>query len=268
MATQIIGNIGGYDVRSAVGPQSNYLSQGFLNGSNPPVRQGEHTQTAFVDAMCFNDIQNVDANKWRFQDVSSGPADAQLTKLSKAAKVYNGDGESYNQVLRDGQPTFEDWASVQVGTVCVSEKTRALNWRHALVSQTAQPVICCAQKLGTFDNYRYSFAGVARTPSVRAYDDGRGPRDDEMFTLTTVGMMEMLNNGNHTIYTGDMVEWTFFDDNDVDKNDYVPLPRRQKMGPRIIVIRTAREGSSRLIGRAMKTAQSGERLDVFVDIAM
>jgi hypothetical protein len=181
--------------------------------------------------------------------------------MMASAQAYNGNNLSYNQMISEQAPEFSDWASVQVSTVCVAARKRNNYYRNAIAAQTAIPVISCAQKLGTFDNHNYRFAGVARTQSVRPHDDGRGPTMDEYFTLTIGGVVQMLNNGNGDIQCGDQLEWTFFDDS---SDNPVQLPKRKKMGPRVIVIRPARDTSARIFGRALSSAQAGDLVDVYV----
>lgn len=256
----MVGPITGYDPRSAIGPASNYAPQGFTDGYNPPSRNGERTVNAFIDAYEKNNITDgLAGNDWRYgKDVSNSP---EQLKMINSAQNYNGSSKSYNQMVSESDVEFPQWASVQVGVVCVAARKRANFYRSTIAAQTAVPVIACAQKLGTFDNHKYRFAGVARTSSMRPHDDGRGPTMDEYFTLTIGGVVQMLNNGNGEINMGDQLEWTFFDDSE---DQPVQLPKRKKMGPRVIVIRPARDTSARIFGRALTDGKAGELIDVYV----
>jgi len=256
----MVGPISGYDPRSAIGPASNFAPQGFTDGYNPPSRNGERTVNAFIDAYEKNNItEEVPANNWRYnKDITN---DSEQTRLKNSARSYNNDPKSYNQMIGEQDVEFADWASVQVGVVCVAARKRANKYRNAIAAQTAIPVISCAQKMGTFDNHKYRFAGVARTSSMRPYDDGRGPTMDEYFTLTIGGTVQMLNNGNSEINMGDQLEWTFFDDS---ADMPVQRPKRKKMGPRVIVIRPARDTAARIFGRALTDGKAGELIDVYV----
>lgn len=261
--SSVAGPLTTYDVTSAVGPQSDYLSQGFTDGSNPPARQSERVLTCFVDGYQFNNITNTAQNKWRYAKASASDPPEQQFK-SATAENFNNSGISYDQVLRDQSPPFEEWATAQVGTVAVQSKTRGNYYRNSMVAQTASPVLVCAQKMGTFDNADFTFAGVVRTKSVRQIDDGRGPKQDEYFTLCIAGVMEMLNNSNHPIEVGQLVEWTFFDDDAADASIAPPLPMRQKLGPRVIVVRAAKASNARVFGRALRGAMPGQRFDVHI----
>ena len=50
MAAAYIGPVTSYDPRSAIGPTSDLLSNGFFDGYNPPSRNGEQVVNCFVDA--------------------------------------------------------------------------------------------------------------------------------------------------------------------------------------------------------------------------
>ena len=257
--TTMIGPISGYDPRSAIGPASNFAPQGFMDGYNPPSRNGERTVNAFIDAYEKNNVtEAMSANGWRYNKNND---DSEQKRMQRAAAGYNGKDDSYNQMINEQDVEFTEWASVQVGVVCVAARKRANYYRNAIAAQTAIPVICCAQKLGTFDNHKYRFAGVSRTSSMRPHDDGRGPTMDEYFTLTIGGVVQMLNNGNSDINMGDQLEWTFFDDS---ADMPVQRPKRKKMGPRVIVIRPASDTSARIFGRALTDGKAGELIDVYV----
>jgi len=257
--TTMVGPITAYDPRSAIGPASDYAPQGFIDGYNPPSRNGERTVNAFIDAYQKNETaEELPANAWRY---GKGPLNDEQTRLKNSAENYNNSRASYDQMVSEKDVPFEEWASVQAGVVCVAARKRANYYRNAIAAQTAIPVICCAQKLGTFDNHLYRFAGVARTASMRPHNDGRGPTMDEYFTLTIGGVVQMLNNSNGDINMGDQLEWTFFDES---ADQPVQRPKRKKMGPRTIVIRPAKNTSARIFGRALTDAKAGELVDVYV----
>lgn len=261
--TSFVGPITAYDPRSAVGPASNFRQQGFTDGYNPPSRNGERTVNAFVCANEFNNIVKGSGNMWRFPSDLSKLDNTQKLK-AMAAKAFGGRQESYEQMINEDVPPFNEWASVQVGTVAVMARSRTVTYKNAIGAQTSIPVITCAQKLGTFDNHLFRFAGVTRTDSKRPYDDGRGPTMDEYFTLTIGGIVQMANNGNGQINQGDLLEWTFFDDSE---DAPIQLPKRRKMGPRTIVIRPAKASNARVFGRALSDAMPGDLLDVYITSA-
>lgn len=221
------------DFTSAIGPGSDLLPNNTIEGYQPVSRNGEVTQNAFVDSFQWNDIIN--------------------TKR-----------EAFDHTLSDEQrPAFHEWASVQPGFICVFQKNRSTRYRQYTSAESATPVIACAQLLGEKNNSMYQFAGIARSKSVRDYDDvANGMKHDEFFTLAIGGLVTLLNNGNDVIHAGDPVEWTF-----MDSREQRALPKRQKVGPRRIQVRKATYTHRRVFGRAISYAKRGEPLDVLVGCA-
>lgn len=244
------------DVVSAIGPGSDYLPHQFTNGYAPFGKNGEQTCNAFIDPYAWNQIQGDDARVTRKASPHRG-------------KFEFASNEGYTQMVEtDGKtPTpFNEWASVTPGMICLAAKNRASFFRNHVTAETAMPVIAKAYRLCEADNNDYVFAGIARTPSVREYDDGRGPKEDEYFTLTMFGMVEMLNNGDDDIAIGDPVEWTLFANPIPTQSTYGQI-KRQRVGPRTIVIRKAVESDARVFGVAKSYARRGERVDVLVQVA-
>lgn len=223
------------DVISAIGPGSTALPNNTIEGYQPVSRNGEVTQNAFVDAVLWNKIVDKD-------DTTNGVP---------------------HELKDEEKPAFHEWASVQPGFICVFEKGRTSRYRQHQAAETACPVLACAQLLNKERENKYAFAGIARSKSVRGYDDiANGATRDEFFTLHIGGPVTLLNNGNDAISTGDPVEWTFFDDT---PGRY--LPKRDRAGPRRIQVRTAKGSHSRVFGRALGYAKRGEPLDVLVGCA-
>ena len=249
---------------SAIAPGSDQLNSNFMSGYNPVSRNGEQTRNAFIDAFEFNEITPASGggghNAWRFASNNSGLEDNQVALWDNAQQVS---AASRQQMVNDGAVPFNEWASVAPGLICVSKRDRNITYRNSVASETAMPVIACAQKLCTADNVDYRFAGIARSPSVRPYDDGRGPTMDEYFTMFIGGAVTMLNNGNGDIGIGDPLEWTFFDDSDSRSSR---PSQRQKMGPRTIVVRPSTNTSARTFGRALSSARRGDWVDVLITI--
>jgi hypothetical protein len=223
------------DIVSAIGPGSTQLPNNTLEGYQPVSRNGEVTQNAFIDAFQWNMITN-----------KENPTTTGIP----------------TELTAEDKPAFHEWASVTPGIICVFAKDRTNNYRQHAAAETACPVIACAQLLNNEREIYYSFAGIARSASVRTYDDiAHGATRDEFFTLHIGGPVTLLNNGNNHISTGDPVEWTFLDDSDRGRN------KRQRAGPRRIQVRKAEGSHARVFGRALSFAKRGEPLDVLVGCA-
>ena len=222
------------DVIGAIGPGSDMLPNNSLQGYQPVSRNGEVTQNAFIDGQVWNMVMD------------------------------KGRRSAADNPLRNEDPCqFFEWASVQPGFICVFEKDRSTRYRNHLSTETACPVIACAQTLGAPMDKKFAFAGVARSKSVRDHDDiANGAKRDEYFTLSIGGPVTLINNGNGPIKAGDMVEWTFFDTREANF-----LPKRQRVGPRRIQVRAAKHSQARTFGRALNYAKRGESLDVLVGSA-
>ena len=237
------------DMLTAQYPGSKGLPQSFTESYQPVSRAGELTANAFVDAFVYNKLE-------------SEPADGGNNKVPD-------DDASNGNYGREGDavPRFEEWATVHPGEICVQAKYQETRYRLSMAAETASPVIACAQCMPEKANGEYFFAGIARSKSVRPYDDGRGPKVEEYLTLSIGGMVTILNNGKEAIRAGDVVEWTFDDDY------YSPAALngsgRKIAGPRRILVRaiTSSTGThtySRAFGLAKSQANRGERFDVLL----
>ena len=139
-------------------------------------------------------------------------------------------------------------------------KDSSTTYRNRLETETAVPVISCAQLLTEHDNNKFEFAGIARSQSVRDYDDiQNGMKRDDHFTLAYGGKVTLLNQSNGPINRGDRIEWTFMDD-----QAGPPLNKKQKTGPRRIILRKAGDDPSRIIGRALSNARRSENFDLLL----
>ena len=154
------------------------------------------------------------------------------------------------------KPHFYEWATVQPGMICVARKKRTAVFRQYVAAETAIPVIACAACKGKDEASDYFFAGVARSKSVRAPDDGIGPSVDEFFTVSLGGMSTVLNTSGAPLSPGDNVEWTFFTERGTSTG------KRQKSGPRRIGVQLCSVSSPRAIGRVLTFAKAGEPFDV------
>lgn len=232
------------DIISASYPGSNALGHDMMS-SGLVSRAGEITQNAFVDAYVFNQLEG-------------------SSEESDKAKTGQ-EGGKYRRST-DAIPRFEEWATVHPGEICVQKKFDESRYRISMAAETSAPVIACAQCMPEAANAEFFFSGIARSTSVRPYDDGRGPKVDEFFTLAVGGMCTILNNGRDAIRAGDVVEWTFDDD------WYMPTAAnhfRKHKGPRRILVRaiyssTGTHTNNRAFGVAKSQANRGDRFDVLL----
>ena len=225
----------GVDFASYAGPGDRDLRSTLADGFNPVSNIGEIVQNAYVDPHEFSSL----AASLTQDDVQGG----------------NGGGPG----VFETRPAFHEWATVQPGMLLVARKRRATRMYRG--AETAQPVIACAAMQKKGDEKNWFFAGVARSKSVREADDGIGPKQDEFFTCALGGMVTMLNNSGTTIMAGDSVEWTF---SPAKPGASVSGAKRQKLGPRRICLKVCSPHSSRLVGRALSMAKSGEPIDVLI----
>ena len=184
----------------------------------------------------------------------------QLTGAEMTGPRVAGDQDDMSQMPTEYKPMFHEWATVQPGMVCLARKKKTAVFRQYVAAETAVPVIACAACLPVAQEKDYFFAGVARSKSVRSPDDGVGPTTDEFFTVSLGGMVTVLNTSGTQIHPGDLVEWCLINPSAQRGNSQ----KRLKTGPRRIGIRTASVSSSKIIGRALSFAKSGETLDVLV----
>ena len=75
-----------------------------------------------------------------------------------------------------------------------------------------------------------------------------GPQTDEFFTLAIGGMVTMLNNSKDPVFPGDMLEWTFYNEENKDQGR---ASKRLKSNPRRIAVKVASPTSERVIGRCV-----------------
>ena len=171
------------------------------------------------------------------------------------------------------KPHFHEWATALPGMICISRKARNATFRGYTAAETATPVISSCACLGEEDMKNFYFAGVCRSKSVRAIDDGVGPLSDEFFTLAIGGMVTMLNNSGSAVFPGDFLEWTFYNSNMTKKKgggttsarDVRSLSATRGTGaPRRIAIKIATASSERIIGRCLSFAKSGETFDLML----
>lgn len=209
----------------------------------------------------------------------------QLTGREMTGPRRNGDDDRNAPIATEYKPMFHEWATVQPGMITLARKKKTAVFRQYVAAETAVPVIACAACLPVAQEKDYFFAGVARSKSVRGPDDGVGPTTDEFFTVSIGGMVAVLNTSGTQIHPGDLVnliptgtltlnltlaltpastltqvEWCLIN----PAAQRGTSQKRLKTGPRRIGIRTASVSSSKIIGRALSFAKSGETLDVLL----
>jgi hypothetical protein len=235
------------------------LPNEFTNGFTQVDREGEVVESAFVHDSLYDFIFSSDRtemiNKAKNELYHENCPLENLTVFNRLKALAD-----------EPMPPRHQWQTVEAGIIAVSHKSRSAEYRNQIGAQRAAPVIVCAQRLcAELDNKDYFFAGIARTKSVRPYDDGMGPTTDEMFTISLKGKVTMLNNGPSPIMMGDNVEWTF--DDSTTLPDSV-LTKRQKLGdaqgPRRIVMQPQTDTGERVFGRALNFAKRGERIDILL----
>tara|TARA_B100000287_G_scaffold384543_1_gene391108 strand:+ start:292 stop:987 length:696 start_codon:yes stop_codon:yes gene_type:complete len=224
------------DFQSLTGPGDKLLPNDEVRGYQPVSRIGEVVINSFVDAYEFSQL----------------PGHIQEIKMDT-----EGGKRTADDVSNEAKPMFHEWATVQPGMVCVARKRRTAHFRQFTAAETAVPVIGCAACLVKADEESFFFAGITRSKSVRAPDDGIGPAVDEYFTLSIGGMATVLNTSGGVIHPGDLVEWTFSHDKTGKK--------RPGAGPRrIALVSTEDANSSKIVGRALSFAKSGESYDILI----
>ena len=223
--------------QSVQGPVDDRLRHSELEGYQPISRIGEVVINSFVDAYEF----------------------AQLPEAVKAGDL---DGNAGGNDV-EFKPHFHEWATVLPGMICVSRKARNATFRNYVAAETATPVIGCCACLTLDDAKNFYFAGVCRSKTVRPIDDGVGPQVDEFFTLAIGGMVTMLNNSKTPIFPGDMIEWTFYNEENTDVNG-TRAAKRTKTNPRRISIKVASPTSERVIGRCLSFAKPMETFDLLL----
>ena len=179
----------------------------------------------------------------------------ELAKLKEDKKNYDSTAEI------EQKPHFHEWATVLPGMICVSRKARNSTFRNYVAAETATPVVACCGCLKMQEESNFYFAGVARSKSVRPMDDGVGPSVDEFFTIAIGGMVTLLNNSGTSVFPGDMLEWTFYNEGSQRKTS---SSHRAKADPRRISVRMATSTSERVIGRCLSFAKPGETFDLLL----
>lgn len=238
------------DFISSYGPASEGLPNNLAEGYQPVTRINEIIQNSFIDALEFNYLDTCETDKIHLLH-----AETDGGYIVKNSGYANG---------KDKVPSFHQWATVIPGYICVQKKFNEHRFRGAVGTETAAPVIACAQCMPSEADDHFFFAGIARSKSVREFNDGRGPKTDEYFTLFVGGLATILNNGEYSIYPGDIVEWTF--DSQLTAHG---LHASSRGGPRRISVRAidSPKGShsyARAFGRAMSFAKRGEHFDVLI----
>lgn len=223
------------DFQAYAGPGDKGLRMTEVEGYQPVSRIGEIVMNSFVDAYEFTEL----ADSLTKSELTGGPA------LAADPMV-------------ETKPHFYEWATVQPGMICVARKKRTAVFRQYVAAETAIPVIACAACKGKDEASDYFFAGVARSKSVRAPDDGIGPSVDEFFTVSLGGMSTVLNTSGAPLSPGDNVEWTFFTERGTSTG------KRQKSGPRRIGVQLCSVSSPRAIGRVLTFAKAGEPFDLLI----
>lgn len=230
------------DFQSFTGPGDRDLPMSEISGYQPVSRIGEIVMNAFIDSYEFSALKD------------------QLNGLEMTGRRLNGTSDSNALIPTEYKPMFHEWATVQPGMVCLARKKKTAVFRQYVAAETAVPVVACAACLPVAQEKDYFFAGVARSASVRGPDDGIGPTTDEFFTVSIGGMVTVLNTSGTQIHPGDLVEWCLIN----PAAQKGQSQKRLKTGPRRIGIRSASVSSSKVIGRALSFAKSGETLDVLM----
>ena len=224
--------------QSVQGPTDSRLRHTELEGYQPVSRIGEVVINSFVDSYEF----------------------AQLPEAVKAEKLDNGAGTATGTEV-EFKPHFHEWATVLPGMICLSRKARNATFRNYVAAETATPVIGCCACLTNDDAKNFYFAGVCRSKTVRPIDDGVGPQTDEFFTLAIGGMVTMLNNSKTPVFPGDMLEWCFYNEKNMDGNR---AAKRTKGNPRRIAVKIASPTSERVIGRCLSFAKPMDTFDLLL----
>lgn len=249
------------DYLSAIGPGSDLLDRNELNGRTLVSRNGEITQNAFIDAGCWNLLQSRSSKRSNAY-IPSNPLESNSGLDKNDPGNYGDANQPSSDLKNENLPPFYEWATTQVGFICVYRLNNN-SYQNRLDAETAVPVISCAQLLMESDEKLFQFAGVARSSSVRDYDDQQnGMKKDDHFTLAVAGMVTLLNNSDDSINRGDLIEWTFLP-NDKDFNS-AKIHKKQRAGPRRIMVRKAKKSHRNVIGRAMSSARRGGSFDLLL----
>ena len=229
-----------------MGPTDPNLRHSEIEGYQPVSRIGEVVINCFIDSYEFTALP--DAISVKAVEPASGT-----------------DADKRSEATLDGKfehkPHFHEWATALPGMICVSRKARNSTFRNYVAAETATPVVACCACLKMEEESNFYFAGVCRSKSVRPMDDGVGPSVDEFFTIAIGGMVTLLNNSGTSVFPGDMLEWTFFNESVSRKTG---SSTRKKADPRRISVRMATATSERVIGRCLSFAKPGETFDLLL----
>ena len=261
--------------QSIQGPVDPSLRHSAIEGYQPVSRIGEIVINSFVDSyefaalpthinhsdlMGLPDMAGLVSDKQAEVTAETDPI--KKAKLQKELDALKDDQANYKATEDiEQKPHFHEWATVLPGMICVSRKARNSTFRNYVAAETATPVIACCGCLKMQEESNFYFAGVARSKSVRPMDDGVGPSVDEFFTIAIGGMVTLLNNSGTSVFPGDMLEWTFYNEGNQRKTSSA---QRAKADPRRISIRMATSTSERVIGRCLSFAKPGETFDLLL----
>ena len=232
--------------QSTQGPTDPMLQHSLIEGYQPVSRIGEVVINSFVDAY----------------EHSALPPMLEAKKVDPTNETAEGMTEEDGQnKIFEYKPHFHEWATALPGMICISRKARNATFRGYTAAETATPVITCCACLGEEDMKNFYFAGVCRSKSVRPIDDGVGPQVDEFFTLAIGGMVTMLNNSKTPVFPGDMLEWCFYNEKNMDGGR---AAKRTKGNPRRIAVKIASPTSERVIGRCLSFAKPMDTFDLLL----
>ena len=231
--------------QSVQGPADDRLRHTELEGYQPVSRIGEVVINSFVDSFEFAQL----------------PEAVESTDLDGIGAAGNANVLAAQIKKVECKPHFHEWATVLPGMICLSRKARNATFRNYVAAETATPVIGCCACLTNDDAKNFYFAGVCRSKTVRPIDDGVGPQTDEFFTLAIGGMVTMLNNSKTPVFPGDMLEWCFYNEKNMDGGR---AAKRTKGNPRRIAVKIASPTSERVIGRCLSFAKPMDTFDLLL----
>lgn len=262
--------------QSTQGPTDPGLRHSEIEGYQPVSRIGEIVINSFIDAYEFAALpthvthgelmgltQVTPEEEKELGDLVTAAAGKPEEKQLKAkyAKMQTDKVDFVGATNIEQKPHFHEWATVLPGMICVSRKARNSTFRNYVAAETATPVIGCCGCLKYQEESNFYFAGVCRSKTVRPMDDGVGPSVDEFFTIAIGGMVTMLNNSGTSVFPGDMLEWTFYNEGG---NRKTSSSHRAKADPRRISVRMATATSERVIGRCLSFAKPNETFDLLL----
>jgi hypothetical protein len=265
--------------QSIQGPTDPNLRHSEIEGYQPVSRIGEIVINSFIDSYEFaalpthithSEMMNSDKESKTPDEIkalkdaltAAKAADPQVPADIAAAQAEYDKWKDYKHDDQiEQKPHFHEWATALPGMICVSRKARNSTFRNYVAAETATPVVACCACLKMDEESNFYFAGVCRSKSVRPMDDGVGPSVDEFFTIAIGGMVTLLNNSGTSVFPGDMLEWTFYNESMSRKTG---ASTRKKADPRRISIRMATATSERVIGRCLSFAKPGETFDLLL----